>query len=94
MITSVRRVETTSRPEIVRFRQTVRAVQAYVRDEPGAHSDLMSSTRRDPEAMTASLVSLAIVLLDLAAGAFHLTPDEVLEKVAVQVADDADLPVR
>ena len=81
-------------PELARFTQTVRAVQAYVRSEPGAHSALMSSARHDPEAVTAALVSLGTVLLDIAAGAFQLTPDEMLEKVAAQVAEGGDLAVR
>ncbi len=32
-------------------------------------------------------------LLDIAAGAFSLTPDELLDKVAVRVADGSDVPV-
>ena len=74
-----------------RFGETVRAVQAYVRSEPGAHSSLMAAAREDPEAMTVSLVALGTVLLDIAAGAFHLTPDEMLEKVAQQVAEGGEI---
>ena len=88
MITTLRVVETTPTPELARFTETVRAVQAYVRSEPGAHSALMSSARQDPEGVTAALVSLGTVLLDIAAGAFQLSPDEVLEKVAAQVGKD------
>lgn len=74
-----------------RFAQTLRAVQAYVRAEPGAHAALMDTARRDPEGTTLSLVALGQVLLDIAAGAFRLTPDEMLEKVAARVAEGSDL---
>ena len=75
----------------LRFSQTLRAVQAYVRAEPGAHAALMETARRDPEGMTSSLVALGTVLLDIAAGAFHLTPDEMLDKVAARVAEGTDV---
>ena len=78
-------------PDHARFAEAVRAVQAYVRSEPGAHSALMDTARRDPEGMTASLVALGAVLLDIAAGAFALTPDEMLDKVAARVAEGSDL---
>ena len=78
-------------PERARFADTVRAVQAYVRSEPGAHSSLMDTARRDPEGTTLSLVALGAVLLDIAAGAFRLTPDEMLDKVAARVAEGSDL---
>jgi hypothetical protein len=87
-------VETSSLPDSARFTETVRAVQSYVRSEPGAHGSLMSAARQDPEAMTSSLVALGAVLLDIAAGAFHLTPDEMLDKVAARVAEGGDLPLR
>lgn len=74
-----------------RFAQTLRAVQAYVRSEPGANAALMETARRDPEGTTVSLVALGTVLLDIAAGAFRLTPDEMLDKVAVRVAEGNDL---
>ena len=80
-------VETMPAHDEVRFAQTLRAVQAYVRAEPGAHAALMETARRDPAGMTASLVSLGTVLLDIAAGAFRLTPDEMLDKVAAHVAE-------
>ena len=86
------RVDTTTVTDRARFTETVRAVQAYVRSEPGAHASLMDAARRDPEGMTSSLVALGAVLLDIAAGAFRLTPDEMLDKVAARVADGADLP--
>ena len=84
-------METSSLPDSARFAETVRAVQAYVRSEPGAHSSLMTSAREDPETTTASLVALGTVLLDIAAGAFQLTPDEMLDKVAAQVAEGGEL---
>lgn len=80
-------------PERARFADTVRAVQAYVRSEPGAHSSLMETARRDPEGPTLSLVPLGAVLLDIAAGAFQLTPDEMLDKVAAGVAEGSELTV-
>lgn len=78
-------------PDHDRFRDTVHAVQAYVRAEPGARSALLSAAREDPEAMTESLVALGTVLLDIAAGAFHLTPDEMLDKVAARVAEGGEI---
>ena len=84
-------METTPPYDPARFDQTLRAVQAYVRAEPGAHAALMTTARRDPEGMTASLVALGTVLLDIAAGAFRLTPDEMLDKVAARVAERSDL---
>jgi len=90
-ITYRRGVEDVPVPERARFTDSVRAVQAYVRSEPGAHSSLMEAARRDPEGTTLSLVALGAVLLDIAAGAFHLTPDEMLEKVAAGVAEGSDL---
>lgn len=91
MITYGPGVETTSLPDHARFTQTVRAVQAYVRSEPGAHGSLMEAARRDPEGTTVSLVALGTVLLDIAAGAFRMTPDEMLDKVAVRVGDSSHL---
>ena len=75
------------------FADTVALVQAYVRSEPGAHSRLMQAARQDPEGMTTSLVALGAVLLDIAAGAFSLTPDEMLGKVAARAAEGSDLAV-
>ncbi len=84
-------VETTSLPDAASFTKAVRAVQAYVRSEPGAHGRLMAAAREDPELVTSSLVALGAVLLDIAAGAFELTPDEMLEKVAARVAEGTDI---
>ena len=79
-------------PGVERFGEALDHVQRYVRSEPGAHASLMDAAHRDPEGMTLSLVALGAVLLDIAAGAFRLTPDEVLDKVSAQVAADAGLP--
>lgn len=84
-------METTTVPDHARFAEAVRAVQAYVRSEPGAHRALMETARRDPEGMTTSLVALGAVLLDIAAGAFALTPDEMLDKVAARVSAGSDV---
>jgi len=72
-------------PDPVSFVRTVAHVQAYVRSEPGAYSALMASANTDPEGTTTSLVSLGAVLLDLAAGAFSMSPDEMLAKVSAQI---------
>ncbi|MCW2681524.1 MAG: hypothetical protein JWM62_2925 [Frankiales bacterium] len=85
-----RLVEIIAVPERDRFADTLRVVQSYVRSEPGAYSSLMDNARRDPEGTTLSLVALGAVLLDIAAGAFHMTPDEMLEKVAVGVAEGSE----
>lgn len=68
---------------------TVAHVQSYVRHEPGAYSALMQTARVDPEGTTTSLVALGAVLLDLAAGAFSMSPDEMLAKVSAQINSHA-----
>ncbi|MCW2613063.1 MAG: hypothetical protein JWN08_57 [Frankiales bacterium] len=78
-------------PDLDRFTESVGHVRAYVRGEPGAHGALMDTARRDPEGTTASLVALGAVLLDIAAGAFAMRPDEVLDKVSAQVAGTSPL---
>lgn len=72
-------------PEPAAFVRTVAHVQAYVRSEPGAYTALMATANADPEGTTTSLVALGAVLLDLAAGAFSMTPDEMLAKVSAQI---------
>lgn len=91
MITTVPLVETTPRPDVARFGETVRTVQSYVRSEPGSGAALRAEARRDPEGTALSLVALGAVLLDLAAGAFSLTPDQMLDKVAAHVAQGDQL---
>jgi hypothetical protein len=63
------------------FGVTVDLVQAYVRGEPGAWSAFVVQSRADPEGTARSLLTLGAVLLDIAAGAFRLSPDEMLDKV-------------
>jgi hypothetical protein len=57
-------------------------VQDYVSSRPGSQAALMDTAREEPEAMTMSIVALGAVLLDIAAGAFRLTPEQMLDKVA------------
>lgn len=72
-------------PEPASFVRTVAHVQAYVRSESGAYAALMDAAHEDPEGVTTSLVSLGAVLLDIAAGAFSMSPDEMLAKVSAQI---------
>ena len=67
------------------FTATVNYVRAYVRREPGAWSSLAALSRADPEGTTRALLALGTVLLDVAAGAFELTSDEMLVKVSTTV---------
>lgn len=69
------------------FAATVQRVQAYVQHEPGAWSAFAASARADPEGTTRALLALGTVLLDMAAGAFRLTPDQLLDKVAESAAE-------
>jgi hypothetical protein len=66
-------------PEL--FADTVARVQAYVRSEPGAWASLSEIARAEPERTTRALLTLGTVLLDIAADAFDLTADEMLDKV-------------
>ena len=74
-------------PDAQVFATTVDLVQAYVRREPGAWSSMSEAARTDPEGTTRALLALGTVLLDIAAGAFRLTPEQVLEKVAASAAE-------
>lgn len=76
-------------PDLPSFTRTVAHVQAYVRREPGAFSALMTSAHDDPAGTTISLVALGAVLLDIAAGAFSLSPDEMLAKVSAGISSHA-----
>lgn len=82
-------------PDPVTFDRHLGLVQAYLQSQPGSHTALMDAVNADPEGMTTSIVALGAVLLDIAAGAFRMTPDEMLTKVATGVASyndgDADL---
>jgi hypothetical protein len=57
-------------------------VQDFVSSHPGSQAALLDTAREEPEAMTMSIVALGAVLLDIAAGAFRLTPEQMLDKVA------------
>lgn len=67
------------------FAATVRYVRGYVRHEPGAWSALAALARADPEGTTRALLALGTVLLDVAAEAFQLRPEEMLAKVSATV---------
>ncbi|MFN2538808.1 MAG: hypothetical protein ABR549_11795 [Mycobacteriales bacterium] len=69
------------------FARHFELVRAYVKSSPGSHSALMTAARAEPEEMTMSIVALGAVLLDIAAGAFRLTPEQMLDKVAASVED-------
>ena len=73
-------------PDAGVFSRHFELVQAFVRSAPGSHAALMAAAREDPEGMTTSIVALGAVLLDIAAGAFQLTPEEMLDKLAAGVA--------
>ena len=66
--------------------RTVAHVQSYVRSEPGAYSALVTLAEEDPVGTMTSLVALGAVLLDISAGAFSLSPDEMLAKVSAGIA--------
>ncbi len=73
-------------PDPAIFNRHLALVQAYVQSRPGSHTALMDAANADPEGMTTSIVALGAVLLDVAAGAFRMTPDEMLAKIATGVA--------
>lgn len=77
-------------PDPETFTRTVAHVQSYVRSEPGAYSALMTAAHANPAGTTTSLVALGAVLLDIAAGAFSLSADEMLEKISAGIAEHAD----
>jgi hypothetical protein len=79
-------------PDLAGFPRTVSLVQAYVRGEPGAYSALMAAAHQDPAGTTTSLVALGTVLLDIAAGAFQIPPDQMLAKVCAGITSHADTP--
>ncbi|MCU1589672.1 MAG: hypothetical protein JWP11_928 [Frankiales bacterium] len=72
-------------PDLAAFTRTVAHVQSYVRAEPGAYSSLITAAEADPAGTTTSLVALGAVLLDIAAGAFSLSADEMLAKVSAGI---------
>ena len=72
-------------PDSASFTRTVANVQSYVRSEAGSYAALVSAAQEDPAGTTMSLVALGAVLLDVAAGAFSLTPEEMLDKVSAGI---------
>lgn len=72
-------------PDPAAFARHFALVQAYVRSQPGSHTALMTAAHADPEGMTTSIVALGAVLLDIAAGAFGLSPEQMLDKLAERV---------
>ncbi len=77
-------------PDAEAFSRHFGLVQDYVLARPGALSALMKEAEADPTRVTASIVSLGAVLLDVAAGAFHLDPAAMLEKVGAMVTELSD----
>ena len=82
---AVDRIVSELAPDPETFSRHFSLVEAYVKSRPGSHTALMAAAREDPEGMTTSIVALGAVLLDIAAGAFRLTPEEMLDKVAENV---------
>jgi hypothetical protein len=78
----VERIVTELAPDPAAFSLHLGLVQSYVRSEQGSHAALMAAANADPEGMTTSIVALGAVLLDIAAGAFKLTPEQMLDKLA------------
>lgn len=72
-------------PDPSAFVRTAAHVQAYVRHEPGAYTALVEAAEADPEGTTTSLLALGAVLLDVAAAAFELTPEDMLAKVSAGI---------
>ena len=72
-------------PDPATFSRHFELVRDYVKSHPGSHAALMEAAREEPEEMTMSIVALGAVLLDTAAGAFNITPDQMLDKVAQSI---------
>ena len=75
------RAPTDIAPEPETFARHLRLVRAYVDGAPGSYAALMTAARSEPEEVTKSIVALGAVLLDIASGAFRLTPEQMLDKV-------------
>lgn len=86
MVGVVERTLSELAPDPATFTRHLALVQAYVRSESGSHGALMEAANADPEGITTSIVALGAVLLDIAAGAFYLTPEEMLDKLAAGVS--------
>jgi hypothetical protein len=76
-------------PDPDTFARHFQLVQDYVTSSPGSHSALMAAAREEPEEVTMSIVALGAVLLDIAAGAFRLTPEQMLAKVGENISGGA-----
>ena len=76
-------------PDPETFARHFALVQAYVKSAPGSHTALLETARAEPEEMTMSIVALGAVLLDIAAGAFRLTPEQMLDKVGESIGGPA-----
>lgn len=72
------------------FALTVERVHAYVQRRPGAWSDLSRASRDDPDGTTRGLLALGTVLLDIAAEAYRMSPEQMLDKVSRTLAADHD----
>jgi hypothetical protein len=67
------------------FPQVTSLFLDFVRSEPGAQQALLERARAEPDEVLLSLVTLGAVLLDVSAGAFHLSSEEMLDKVAAGI---------
>ena len=79
------RVGTELAPLPEEFTHHLHLVQDYVKSKPGSHQALMTAARQEPEQVTMSIVALGTMLLDIAAGAFQLTTEQMLDKVVDSV---------
>jgi hypothetical protein len=86
----VERIVVELAPDPAKFAEHFELVRAFVSRQPGAHSALMAAANQDPEAVTTSIVALGAVLLDIAAAAFHLSPDDMMTKLASGVTEITD----
>ncbi|MCU1602547.1 MAG: hypothetical protein JWO22_3256 [Frankiales bacterium] len=84
-VRGVERIPAQLAPDSATFSRHFGLVMAYVKSQPGSHAALMAAARQEPEEMTMSIVALGAVLLDTAAGAFRITPDQMLDKVAESI---------
>ena len=73
-----------------RFAEALQHVRRTCAASPARTARCSARPAATPRAMTLSLVALGTVLLDIAAGAFRLTPDEMLDKVSARVAEDGE----
>ena len=71
------------------FSRHLQLVRDYVVGSPGSHNALLAAARREPEELTMSIVALGAVLLDLASEAFHMTPEQMLDKVGRSIEEGA-----